>query len=264
MTILKKYEVRPNALTKRVLFALSRKAWADDGSEEGDDPAPEETPTGVDINAIINQARSAEKKKLYSQIENLKKELKLAQATLNDTLVKAAELRQEYNTLKATVDSKEKSPELIEAESTIEKLKGKIAELEKDKPDEKAIREKIEAEYKVKAHLDKVKTDNKDKVLDVFLGDIQGDTIEAIDASVQSAIEKSNSVKAQLGISDEGKPESDPSNKKKAKPSKPPVAPPTANPSGANIDPKYTREYIASLDVNSPEFKQFRKEVLGL
>ena len=79
---------------------------------------------------------------------------------------------------------------------------------------------------------------------------VMGSTKEEIDASIQSALERSAKIKESLGITKDGK--------QKRTPKTP------SNPSVSGIqDKEISLEYLASLDVSSPEYAKVRKQ-LGL
>ena len=117
---------------------------------------------------------------------------------------------------------------------------------------ETEIRTELEEEYKTKTYKATKMAELKDDILVPEL--VIGNTVEEIDASIELALEKSKAIKEKLGITEDGQPKS-PQGRTPRTPS---------NPSVSRVqDSQFSNEYIASLDVRSPEYAEVRKQ-LGL
>ena len=115
---------------------------------------------------------------------------------------------------------------------------------------EAEVRAELEKEYEVKTYKVEKMAEYKDDILVPEL--VMGTTKEEIDASIQSALERSKQIRESLGISDGTKP------KKKTTPKTP------ANPSSSSVQDKdISLERLATMDVRSPEYAELRKQ-LGL
>ena len=132
-----------------------------------------------------------------------------------------------------------------------EELSEKVKKLEENKPVsreevEKEVRAELESEYEVKTYKAEKMAELKDDILVPEL--VMGTTKEEIDASIQSALERSAEIKKNLGYSE----------KKKRTPK---------SPSDPVIDGVQSKEismdYLATLDVGSKEYMEVRKQ-LGL
>lgn len=220
----------------------------------------------VNIEELIAMARKEEKDKLYPQIESLKSEKARITGSLNEALLKNAELTKQLDTLK------NESGNVAELNSTIKDLEAKVevltsekddlAEKLKNAPKAEELEAKFKTQYEVKDYLRTALAEHKDDILKTFIGEVKGETKEEVDASIQKAIERTNQVREDLGVSAK-------SNKKKKddgkvetpKPERPKrLAPPEHYGKLEEYDP----EYIRNLDPNSAEYKEFRKQVLGL
>lgn len=219
----------------------------------------------INIEELIAIARKEEKDKLYPQIENLKSEKSRITGSLNEALLKNAELTKQLETLKSEKGN------VAELNSTIKDLEAKVevltsekedlAEKLKNAPKAEELEAKYKTQYEVKDYLRTALAEHKDDILKTFISDVKGDTKEEVDASIQKAIEKSNQVREDLGVTkkkkkDEGKQEESPKSEKRPKR----LAPPENYGKLEEYDP----EYIRNLDPNSEEYKEFRKQVLGL
>lgn len=219
----------------------------------------------INIEELIAIARKEEKDKLYPQIENLKSEKSRITGSLNEALLKNAELTKQLETLKSEKGN------VAELNSTIKDLEAKVevltsekedlAEKLKNAPKAEELEAKYKTQYEVKDYLRTALAEHKDDILKTFISDVKGDTKEEVDASIQKAIEKSNQVREDLGVNkkkkkDEGKQEESPKSEKRPKR----LAPPENYGKLEEYDP----EYIRNLDPNSEEYKEFRKQVLGL
>lgn len=254
-----------NEAIKKLIEAISLRAFADEGStpddNSGDDGGEgQRTPT-INYEDLIAKARREEKEKQYKTIEKLKGQIDTLTKQHNDDLLVKADLEgklqdandkltkagsgdsEEVKTLKETIKGLEKEKEDLDK---------KVKELEANKPAnreeiEAEVRAELEAEYEVKTYKATKMAELKDDILVPEL--IFGNTKEEIDASIQSALERSNKIKESLGVKD---------GKQKRTPKSP------ANPSVSGIqDKEISLDYLASLDVSSPEYAQVRKQ-LGL
>lgn len=255
-------------VARRVLSILALNVHADEGIVETP-PTGSTGGTGgspIDVTALINTARQEEKDKLYPQINSLKEKLKLATDSCNDAMLKAAEWKQKYEEAVKKAENGEDTEEVKNLKAQIEVLNNKIKELQDNSPDEATLRTKIEKEYEVKNHLASVREKNKGSVLDVFMDEIKGETIEDIDASLQRAIEKSNSVREQVtGSTTPTGQTTTPTPQQSVVQSNPtpPATPPVANPNGSEVpkDKFSDPAYIRSLTPGTPEYNEFRKHI---
>ena len=253
-----------NEAIKKLIEAISLRAFADEGDTPDDNNGGDEgqkTPT-INYEDLIAKARREEKEKQYKTIEKLKTQVNTLTEQHNNDLLVRADLEkklqdanekltkagsgdsEEVKTLKDTIKGLEKEKEDLDK---------KVKELEANKPAnreeiEAEVRAELEAEYEVKTYKATKMAELKDDILVPEL--IFGNTKEEIDASIQSALERSNKIKESLGVKDGGK--------QKRTPKSP------ANPSVSGIqDKEISLDYLASLDVSSPEYAQVRKQ-LGL
>lgn len=253
-----------SALSKVLsLFCLT--AHADEVTE----PIGEESVPQINYEQLIAQARKEEKDKLYPRIKQLEEENKKLVKTGNDNLIKIGDLTQTVNTLTAELESYKKgektTEEVTKLQAQIDTLTAENEKLKKEAPDVEKLRAEIEQEYEIKSYLTEQKSANKDSILSSFLDEIQGNTKEEIDASVEKAKNKSLEIKKELGlVDDSGKPTKNQGKKdtsaKKA-PTKAPAMNPTEN-SGTDTG-TFDADYIRNLDPSSEEYKEFRKR-LGL
>ena len=79
---------------------------------------------------------------------------------------------------------------------------------------------------------------------------VMGSTKEEIDASIEVALAKSKEIREKLGITEGSK---SPQGRTPKTPSSPSV-------SGVQ-NAQFSEDYIASLDVRSPEYAEFRKQI---
>lgn len=259
------FKAEAKGAIRRVMSMVALSVFADEG-----DPQPP-TNTGatstqqINYEELIKQVRQEEKDKLYGQINSLKERNKVLVESNNETLIKCAELKTQLEAEIAKQNNGEKTEEVLKLEKRISELEDENKTLKESTPDEATLRQQIEAEFTVKNHLSTVKEKNKDKVLDVFMNEITGNTVEEIDNSLAKAIEKSDSVRKQvIGDKPDGnkKPQTgkDPKDPKQSKPATPPVA----NPNGGSTMPKgFDPEYVRGLQPGTPEYEEFRKS-LGL
>lgn len=258
---MRKQSVLKAGLKRAIERALKVRALNVFADEEGNQQQKQ-----INIEELIAIARKEEKDKLYPQIENLKSEKSRITGSLNEALLKNAELAKQLETLKSEKGN------VAELNSTIKDLEAKVevltsekedlAEKLKNAPKAEELEAKYKTQYEVKDYLRTALAEHKDDILKTFISDVKGDTKEEVDASIQKAIEKSNQVREDLGVSkskkkkDEGKQEESPKSEKRPKR----LAPPENYGKLEEYDP----EYIRNLDPNSEEYKEFRKQVLGL
>ena len=248
----------------KFIEALSLKAFADEGTQDGGEGGTQTTPTvSINYEDLIAKARKEEKEKQYKAIEKLKGQVATLTEQHNGDLLKIADLEkklqeatdkltkagsgdsEEVKTLKDTVKSLEADKKDLEA---------KVADFEAKKPVnreevEAEVRAELEAEYEVKTYKAQKMAELKDDILVPEL--VMGTTKEEIDNSIQSALERSAEIKKNLGISADNKPS-------KRTPKSP------ANPSVSKVqDTQVSLDRLASMDVRSPEYAELRKQ-LGL
>ena len=257
-----------NESIKKFIEAISLRAFADesddpddnDGADGGEDAKT--TPT-INYEDLIAKARKEEKEKQYKTIEKLKGQIAtLTEQHNNDLLVKADLEKQlkEANDKLTTAGSgdSEEVKTLKETIKTLEKDKAdldkKVKDYEANKPVsreevEAEVRAELEAEYEVKTYKATKMAELKDDILVPEL--VMGTTKEEIDASIQSALDRSAEIKKNLGIS---------TDKKQTK--RTPKSP--ANPSVSGVqDNEVSLERLATMDVRSKEYAELRKQ-LGL
>lgn len=246
------------AIKKRIIEAFSLKALAEEG--EGGTEQSIVTPS-INYEDLIAKARKEEKEKQYKTIEKLKTQINTLTEQHNSDLLKVAELEkqlQEANTKLTTAGSgdSEEVKTLKETIKTLEKEKAdldkKVKEFESKTPVDRdevvaEVKAELEKEYEVKTYKAEKMAELKNDILVPEL--VFGNTKEEIDASIQSALERSAEIKKNLGFTD--------------KPNKrTPKSP--ANPSVSKVqDNQVSLERLATMDVRSPEYAQLRKE-LGL
>ena len=244
-------------------FVLS--AFAEEGGEGGDPaptPQPKEDPVPtLNYEELIKKARKEEKDKLYGTIQSLKAEVDEKVKLTNDLLLKNAALSEALDKVK-----NKKNPDVERLESENADLKKELEDLKSSIPNEDEIRSKLEKEYEVKLYAQEQKEKNKGKILTMLLDDIGGSTKEEVDAGIQSAIEKTKSVKKDLGILDEDEDDTDGKSKPKEKgktKTTPQKRVPSNNPSGNTSKIQYDLEEIRNMDPRSEEYKKLR-ESMGL
>lgn len=253
-----------NEAIKKIIEAVSLRAFADEGNTDPEDSAGGDGGKAPTINYedLIAKARKEEKEKQYKTIEKLKGQVNTLTEQHNNDLLKIADLEKQL---------KEANDKLTTAGSgdseEVKTLKGTIKTLEKEKEDldkkvkgyeankpvsreevEAEVRAELEAEYEVKTYKAEKMAELKDDILVPEL--VMGTTKEQIDASIQSALARSAEIKKNLGLGDN-------------KPAKrTPKSP--SNPSSSSVqDKEVSLDYLASLDVRSPEYAKVRQQ-LGL
>lgn len=247
------------------------KVFADEGdNSERDDEMEDNNPTPrVDFEELIQKARNEEKKKQYSTIEKLKKQIATLTDQHNDDLLKIAALEKEGDKKKSDENKpsedgeaiKSLKKDLYDSSKVIENLNKEIDELKKAKPVEvdrdaieKEIREALEKEYSVKKHKDDILREHEDDLLLPEL--VIGDTIEELDANLEIALKRSKEIEDKLNARKGGAKKDEP------KEDKPRRTPKPSNPSVSIVqDGKYSLDYLMRLDPKSKEYKEFRKEM---
>ena len=257
---------------KDFFSTLSRKFVLNVHAEEGGDNDPEDeskvkAPT-INYEDLISKARAEEKAKQYKTIEKLKAQIETLTKQHNDDLLKVGSLEKDLETANEKLSSagKNDSEEVKTLKEEIKTLKGKITDLEKDKSNlekdlkdfnentvtreelETEIRAELEAEYTTKTYRAEKMAELKDELLVPEL--VIGNTVEEIDASIEVALAKSKEIREKLGITEGSK---SPQGRTPKTPSSPSV-------SGVQ-NAQFSEDYIASLDVRSPEYAEFRKQI---
>ena len=246
-----------------VLRSLVLNVHADEegGDEPKDGDEPKNTPT-INYEDLISKARKEEKDKQYKTIDKLKGQIETLTKQHNEDLLKIGQLEEDLKTANSKLQTAGQgdSEEIKTLKVTIETLTKEKADLEKKIKDiedntvtreelENEIRTELEAEYTTKTYRAEKMAELKDEILVPEL--VIGNTIEEIDASIEVALEKSKSIREKLGIVD-GQPKS-PQGRTPKTPS---------NPSMSRVqDSQFSMEYIAGLDVSSPEYAEFRKQM---
>ena len=242
-------------------LVLNVHADEEGGEEPKDGDEPKNTPT-INYEDLISKARKEEKDKQYKTIDKLKGQIETLTKQHNEDLLKIGQLEEDLKTAnsKLSTAGQGDSEEIKTLKVTIETLTKEKSDLEnkiKDIEDntvtreelENEIRTELEAEYTTKTYRAEKMAELKDEILVPEL--VIGNTIEEIDASIEVALEKSKSIREKLGIVD-GQPKS-PQGRTPKTPS---------NPSMSRVqDSQFSMEYIAGLDVSSPEYAEFRKQM---
>ena len=249
-----------NEAIKRFIEKVSLNAFADEGETHIEEGGASTQPT-INYEDLIAKARKEEKEKQYKTIEKLKAQVNTLTEQHNTDLLKVADLEKKLQDAndkltKAGSGDSEEVKTLKDTIKTIEKekedLDKKVKEFESKKPVDREeveaeVRTQLEAEYEVKTYKATKMAELKDDILVPEL--VFGNTKEEIDASIQSALNRSAEIKKNLGFT--GKPD-------KRTPKSP------ANPSVSGIqDREVSLERLAKLDVRSPEYSQLRQQ-LGL
>ena len=255
-----------NETIKNIIEAVSLKAFAEEGEPDdngGADDAGAKAHT-INYEDLIAKARKEEKEKQYKTIEKLKGQIETFTKQHNDDLIIVADLKEKLAKAEAklstagTSDSEEVKTlkaELKTAQDSVASLTADLEKFKNIKPVsreelEAEVRAELEAEYEVKTYKATKMAELKDDILVPEL--VMGTTKEEIDASIQSALDRSAEIKKSLGIEDG----------KKQPQKRTPKSP--ANPSVSGVqDKEISMEYLASLDVGSKEYAEVRKQ-LGL
>ena len=229
-------------------------------NEGENNPTPAPT---INYEDLISKARKEEKEKQYKTIEKLKSEKETLTQQHNEDLLKIAERDKTIEELKQKIASagdndseavKTLKDEIVKLNEEKKALETKLADFNNTEivnRDDivKEVRAELEAEYSIKEYKLEQMNAHKDEILVPEL--VIGDTKEAIDESIKSAIERSNAIRQQLGTNNQ--PQGNVGTPKN----------PT-NPSMSALDKsKYSVEDIARLEPASKEYAELRKQ-LGL
>ena len=243
------------------LFVL--KVHADE--EPGDNPQPSEgsepKPT-INYEDLISKARAEEKSKQYKTIDKLKGQIETLTKQHNEDLLKIGQLEEDLKTANSKLqtagqgDSEEINTLKNEIKTLQEDKKGLEAQLENLYNDtvsreelENEIRTELEAEYATKTYKAEKMAELKDDILVPEL--VMGSTKEEIDASIEVALAKSKEIRDKLDITEEGS---------KSPQGRTPKSPSSPSVSGIQ-NSQFSEDYIAGLDVRSPEYAEFRKQI---
>lgn len=247
-----------NEHIKKIIETLSLKAFAEEGEsgEDGTQKAP-----SINYEDLIAKARKEEKDKHYKTIEKLKGQITTLTEQHNNDLLKVADLEKQLKEAndKLSQAGNGDSEEVKTLKDTIKNLNKEKEDLDKKVKDYEAkkpvdrdevvaeVRAELEAEYEVKTYKATKMAELKDDILVPEL--VFGNTKEEIDASIQSALERSAKIKESLGISKEQK-------QQRRTPKSP------ANPSVNSVQDKgVSLERLATMDVRSPEYAELRKQL---
>lgn len=253
-----------NSLFKKFIYGMSMSVHADEPDEPGS-PAPAGSPNpsqGMNFEEMIARVRREEKDKLYGTIKKKDETIATLRESNNGYILQIAEYQKKLE----EAQKKSDPDEVKTLQDKVTELTAALEEAKKNVPDESAIRARIEAEYEVKMYAKDKLAEHHEDILPVFVTEVKGDTKEEVDASIQSAVEKSTKVKKDLGlIDDEGNPV-EPKGKKKSgkepedEPGKKKSNPPKASPAKMD-DEGFDPDYIRNLDPRSPEYAEFRKKM---
>ena len=254
-------------IKKNLIEIFSLKALAEEPNSDvdnGDDDAGNTPNTTINYEDLIAKARKEEKEKQYKTIDKLKGQIATLTEQHNSDLLVVAGLKEDLAKAEAklstagTSDSEEVKTlkaELKTAQDSIATLTAENEGFKNQTPVnreevEAEIRAELEKEYEVKTYKAEKLAELKDDILVPEL--VFGNTKEEIDNSIQSALERSASIRKSLGLDEDGK--------------KPQKRTPksVSNPSVSGVqDKEISMEYLASLDVSSKEYAEVRKK-LGL
>ena len=246
------------------LFALRVHADEEGGADpepsnkEGNEP-PKPT---INYEDLISKARAEEKSKQYNTIKKLKGQIDTLTNQHNDDLLKIGQLEKDLETANKKLetsgqgDSEEVNTlkkEIEDLNKDKKSLTKKLEDLEKNTISreelENEIRTELEAEYATKTYKAEKMAELKDDILVPEL--VMGSTKEEIDASIEVALAKSKEIRDKLGITEEGP---------KSPQGRTPKSPSSPSVSGIQ-NSQFSEDYIAGLDVRSPEYAEFRKQI---
>lgn len=248
---------------KSIVDILNGKLFLSAFADEGNDKKPEGSDsdnkndgndnggssTIINYEDLIAKARREEKEKLYPKIKALEKEKEQLVGKCNEYLLAIGQKDAEIEQLKKRLQEsgKDDSEEVKRLKDEISRLENELEEAKKNVPDEKAIEDRIRAEYEIKLYREQVVGQHRDEIIPEL---VTGSTKEEIDASLEVAkkrfkeisdkILKGNNLGGKGGTS----------------------GIPPANTSYSNFK-SLKIEDIAKLDPRSPEYKEFRRQ-LGL
>lgn len=239
----------------KVTNIFARRAFAEEaGGEEETTPT---TPT-INYEDLIAKARKEEKDKQYAKIKKLEDANKILTEQHNADLLKIGTLEEDVKKLNEQLSKAGKgdSEEIKGLKESIKALT-KEKEILEDKVahaktvDEEEIRarikEELEEEYEVKLYKTTKLAEHKEELLVPEL--VYGSTKEEIDNSLQNALARSQEILERAGVS----------RKKTTTPQRQKATSPSISTTQDNNE--YSMEYIATLDVRSPEYKEFRRKM---
>lgn len=260
---MKKYShIKVGSIVK--VLSNSFKVYADEG---GNTPPVQTTETPqVNFEALIAKARKEEKEKLYPEITKLKGINEKNIETINGLLVERGALQEEVNNLKKSIVPVKESKEYTDLKAEYETLKSEYETLKKSTPNIEEIRTQVESEYEVKLYAEKKRLEvSSDKsVVGAFLENIKGITKEEVDQSVLDAIEKTKTLKQELGITETPNPTSNTTQEQSQNPAPVISGRPSVNVPGiSSLNSRFDINTIRDMDVNSEEYQNLRKS-LGL
>lgn len=246
-------ELNRGLVLQKFIGRLALHAFADEG-----DPAPDggEPTPGVNFEQMIAQARKEEKDKLYPRIKKSEDENKTLTASVNKYLLENAALKDELEKLKNNSGDSSKVKEL---EDKIATLENENKTLKENTPNEEEIRKKIEAEFEVKMYAQEQINANKDSIISILIPEITGNTKEEIDSAINSAKEKTKTIKKDLGLDVDD--EDDKSKGKKTPAPQKQKKAPASNPATDGDGEEFDAEYVRNLDPRSKEYAEFRKKM---
>lgn len=254
-----------------------------DKGGSGGDPAQTSEPV-VNYEDLIAKARNEEKKKQYSTIEKLRAQVNTLTQQHNDDLLKIAGLEEAKKAAedKLTTAGKGDSEtvatlrkELDTEKKARTKAETELADLKKNTVSredvEKEVREELEKEFAVRTYRAEQLAAHASEILVPEL--VMGDTKEAIDTSIQSAIARSNEIRKNLGINTPaGGQQTQPQGQNNTVPQgmffqQMSQGRTPGSPASPSIDPVQgggvSMERLATMDVSSKEYADLRKQ-LGL
>lgn len=217
-------EAKSREVIKTIIGSLFFPVYAEEpsgtpaGSEgdkggSGGDPTQSSDPV-VNYEDLIAKARNEEKKKQYGTIEKLKGQVATLTAQHNDDLLKIAGLEEAKKAAedKLTTASKGDSETVTTLRAELDTEKKARAKAEKELADlkkntvsredvEKEIRAELEKEFEVKSYRAEQLAAHPEILVQEL---VMGDTKEAIDASIKSAITRSNEIRQSLGLAAAG------------------------------------------------------------
>lgn len=253
-----KNSIVKNIYNKAITLTAKRVFAEEAGETTTTTTTGEEEPVKATINYedLIAKARKEEKDKQYSKIKKLEDQIKVLTEQHNADLIKVEELKTEIKVLndKLTNAGKGDSEEikgLKDSIKALEKEKKSLEDKVKDAPKvseeelRNQIREELEEEYEVKLYKTTKLAEHKDDLLVPEL--VFGSTKEEIDNSLAIALQRSNEILEKAG------------GKKKKQSTTTRATSPSI--SGAQDTNEYSMDYIATLDVRSPEYKEFRRKM---
>jgi len=227
----------------QLVFNVHAEEGGTGGTEDGEGGG-KEPPKKPEVNYedLIAKARKEEKDKLYPKISALEGERDGYIKKCNEHLITIGQKDAEIEALnKKLKESGKDDSEVVKGlKAEIDKLKGELETAKKNAPDEKAIEERIKAEYEIKLYRTEKIAEFKDEIIPEL---IMGTTKEEIDASLETSKKrfKEMSEKILKGVNTN-------------------IPPANINSSKFNMK-DFTLEDLAKLDPRSPEYKEFRKKM---